>query len=382
MLVKKPKLIALMNDFDGIDTFHRFMVYVKKLTPNSKVITFGRLSNQIPKFFLKYNIDAIHFSGDYEDGVINYWKYVNNEQADCPGVYLKVLPERDIPLGSYIDPKNWVLPDITEIPYKAYGQMYINDLNKFCGIPQRQELIIPVARGCPIGCFFCDVPKMQGKFERRLPVDVTVDYIVSSFSTLPFEYVSFYSPTFTLNKIWVMELCEALSKLPKHYSWKCTTALSCLNEKLIISMAQAGCVRISLGIETITGASTSLPKTKQNVNDQLPEIINIAKQHNVELNAFIILGLPGDNPNDVTRTFEYCMVNNIRVRPTIYTPYHEMVETMSEHEVSTYNRQTFIDNLLSDEESAKYYELFYNNPNDKLTQVMHKINRYNELTQA
>ena len=58
ILVQQPKLIALMNDFDGIDTFPRFIEYVKRLTPGSKIITFGRLGKQIPNFFKKLDIDA------------------------------------------------------------------------------------------------------------------------------------------------------------------------------------------------------------------------------------------------------------------------------------------------------------------------------------
>jgi radical SAM superfamily enzyme YgiQ (UPF0313 family) len=375
LLVKKPKLIALMNDFDGIDTFQRFLTYVKKFTPASKIITFGRLSNQIPKFFLQYKIDAIHFSGDYEDGVFSYWKYINNQQSDCPGVLLQTSPDKEAAPGRYLDPNEWVLPDINDIPYTAYNKMYMNDLNKFCGIPARQELVIPVARGCPIGCFYCDVPKMQGKYERRLSVEETINYITDSFKQLPFEYISFYSPTFTLNKLWVMALCDKFLELNRSYPWKCTTALSCLSEDLIIKMGKAGCVRISLGIETMTGAAKNLPKTKQDVQDQLFSVIETCKKTNIELNAFIMLGLPGDNPEAVQQTIKFCIENGIRVRPTIYTPYHEMKDNLLPHEVATYNRQSFIDDLLPDDVTEKYYNIFYNNKDDKPTAVMNKVKK-------
>ena len=101
------------------------------------------------------------------------------------------------------------MADVNEIPYQAYNNMYKNDLNKFCGIPHRQELVVPAVKGCPVGCAFCDVPFMQGKKERRMPVDDVVAYIEDAFNKQPFEYFTFYAPTFTLNYDWVNELTKS-----------------------------------------------------------------------------------------------------------------------------------------------------------------------------
>lgn len=380
LLIQNPRLIVLMNDFDGIDTFHRFLTYAKKLSPRSKIITFGRLSNQIPQFFLQYSLDAIHFSGDPEEGVFNYLQYLLDTPVDPAGVLLKEFPDRKVPMGVYLDSDKWILPDIMEIPYQAYNFMYANDLNKFCGIPERQELIVPVARGCPINCFFCDVPKMQGKYERRLSIANVIQYIENSFSLLPFEYVSFYSPTFTLNKRWVQQLCEKFLNIHRSYPWKCTTALSCLDANLIKHMSKAGCIRISLGIETITGAAKHLPKSKQNIQNKFFETIDITRKVGIELNAFIILGLPSDDPDDVEQTIRFCLQNGVRVRPTIYTPFHELQNDMHPQLVSTYNRQSFIDNILPEDVMNKYYKLFYQNVLDTPTEVMHKIAKYKTIS--
>src|SRR5690606_15315161 len=135
--------------------------------------------------------------------------------------------------------------------YDAYSLMYKRDENKFCGIPQRKELVINVSRGCPVGCEYCDVPRMQGRNERRLSVDRLIEYIESSFQLIPFEYVSMYSPTFTLNKKWVMEFCDKMIKKGSKYPWKCITTVFHLDEELIKNMAKSGCIRISVGLETL-----------------------------------------------------------------------------------------------------------------------------------
>ena len=86
-----------------------------------------------------------------------------------------------------------------------------------------RELVVPVARGCPVGCSFCEVPTVFGKRERRLSITSTLTYIRKSFAAAPFDYVSFYAPTFTLDHAWVRALCGELRAAP--VPWKCCTTI-------------------------------------------------------------------------------------------------------------------------------------------------------------
>lgn len=379
ILIKQYDVVALLNDYDGVDTFERFIYYTRTLSPQTQLVTFGRLSKEIPRFFLKLGFDAVHFTGDYEAGLFSYIQYLSLQDDDkLYGFFTQDNPfHRQGVKGHYLPKEEWVLPDVTEIPYQAYTNMYRDDFNKFCGIPDRQELVVPVSRGCPIGCFFCDVPKMQGDKERRLSVDRTIDYIKQSFNQLSFDYVSFYAPTFTLNKQWVFEFCDKISQEPKTYPWKCATALCCLSQKLIEAMARANCVRISLGIETLSSqGSKDLPKCKQDAQEEFDFIVETTKRYGIELNAFVMLGLPNDTPEDVEHTINRCLENNVRVRPTIYTPYHLLHDNMSTFEVSQFNRQLFVPDTIDKTLESKYYEYFYNNQSDKFTTIMNKIPKH------
>lgn len=372
MLCQSYDLIVLMNDFDGVDTFERFVHYRNQLAPHSQILTFGRLSKLIPRFFFKLGINAVHVDGDYEAGVIDYVQAMENETLPVAGVLTSA--QEKLTKGRYLSVEEWVLPDVRQIPYAAYSQLYKNDFNKFCGIPERQELVVPVARGCPVGCAYCDVPMMQGKNERRLAIDVTVDYIQQSFKQLPFEYVSFYAPTFTLNRKWVEKLCQRLQSLPRRYPWKCVTVLKTLNERLIAMMSRSGCVRISLGLESFTRSTAgSLPKVKQDTLATFKSIARICNRYGVELNCFIMLGMPEDTPEDIKQTIDICLEHHARVRPTIYTPYHLLKDDMTLAQVNQFNRQLFPEKSIPHELANAYYQLFYNNPSDKKTQIMDKI---------
>lgn len=372
LLVKQFDLIILMNDFDSVDTFERFMTYKNCFNKDAKVITFGRLSKQIPRFFFKFNLDAVAFKGDYEVSIVSYIRYITKEVPSPEGVLLSADDEERA--AGILDSEEWVLPDVLEIPYENYNFMYKKDMNKFCGVPERQELVVHLARGCPYACHFCDVPFMQGTKDRRLSVDRVIDYVKESFDKLPFEYFSFYAPTFTLDKNWVYEFCEKMQKEETRYPWKCITVLACLSEDMVKEMAAAGCFRISLGIESFTErASMKLPKAKQGIYEKFLEIVQICNKYGVELNCFIVLGLPGDSPENVAHTIDKCLENGARIRPTIYTPFDHLTEDMCLSEVSTFNRQIFPQGYVSEEDARKYYELFYSLKKDRATQVMNKI---------
>ncbi|WP_437620390.1 B12-binding domain-containing radical SAM protein [Sorangium sp. So ce1151] len=374
LLFEQFDVIAIMNEFDALEGFGRIVRYARALSPGTRIVTFGRLSSQVPGLFERYDIDAIVHSGDYEAGVEAFVRRVAGTPGDLPGVAVQeggawVQPTQP---GVFLDPQTWVLPDIREIPYDAYMRLYLSDQNKFCGIPERLELVLPVARGCPLQCEYCDVPAREGLRERRLPVDRAVRYIEDSFAAAPFEYIAMYAPTFTLNKKWVHQLCEQLTARGSRYPWKCTTTSHHLDKDLIAAMARAGCVRISIGLETLDPmARKSLPGLKQTEEERFDLVAQWCRDAGVELNCFVILGMPGGSVEGSKHTVERVRENGARVRPTIYTPFHLLRAEMDEQEVQAYNRQIFVDGV-SPDEAADLYPLYFGK-DPRLTRVMERI---------
>jgi anaerobic magnesium-protoporphyrin IX monomethyl ester cyclase len=341
-------VVAIVNDFDVVGGVRRAADYARGLLPNAVLLTVGRLSYQNPVFFQAFSLDAVAHSGDYEtaaETVID-WVSTGRPPGPVPGVSLRTTDGWTAPsaAGRWLPPDAWVLPDVNEIPYAHYDQLYGRDANKFCGIPERRELVVPVARGCPVNCDFCDVPRMQGLVERRLSVERTLDYIRSSTAKQPFEYVAFYAPTFTLNRRWVRDLCAALDAQGAALPWKCATTLHHLDEDLVATMARAGCIRISVGVETFeAGAAGALPRIKRSARDRFATVVEWCNRFGVELNCFIIVGLPGTDPEETRKTIAEITSAGARVRPTLYTPYERMHSHMTEREMSSFNRQLFVD---------------------------------------
>jgi radical SAM superfamily enzyme YgiQ (UPF0313 family) len=375
-LIKGYDVIAVMNEFDALDGIGRCVEYARALSPASQLITFGRLSRQIPGFFERYGFDAIVESGDFEAGVGAFVRWWVGGRADLPGVAVRkdgvwIRPAQP---GSFLPPHEWGLPDIAEIPYAAYDRLYSNDSNKFCGIPERRELVVPVARGCPIMCDFCDVPRQQGPRERRQPVRAVLAYIQECFEAAQFEYVAFYAPTFSLDRAWVLDLCEELMRHGARYPWKCTTTLHHLDQSLVTIMGQSGCIRISVGLETLDPrAHASLPRIKHIDEERLEAVASWCREAGIELNCFIIIGLPGGSVDGALQTAARVRALGARVRPTIYTPYHHLRADMPEEEVASFNRQLFVEGFRTDDAAALYPLIFGEEPAP--TRVMNAVPR-------
>jgi anaerobic magnesium-protoporphyrin IX monomethyl ester cyclase len=116
-----------------------------------------------------------------------------------------------------------------------------------------------------------------------------------------------------------------------------------------------------------------LPKCKQEILQPFENIVKICNEYNVELNCFIMLGLPGDTPEDVEFTLNTCLKYGARIRPTIYTPFPNLRDDMTLEQVADFNRQYFPKNYLEPEIAQKYYKLFYDFKGDRPTTVTRNI---------
>jgi anaerobic magnesium-protoporphyrin IX monomethyl ester cyclase len=353
-------LVAVMNEFGVAEPVRRLAQYGRQLSPASRLITFGRLSTEVPDLFRRHGLDAIVCSGDYEAGVAAYARSLGDPGEPPAGVSVAADGRwSEPPPGRFLDPEEWPFPDVTEVPYEAYDRLYRDDRQRFCGIPDRRELVVPVARGCPVNCSFCEVPRQQGLRERRRSVAAVLGFMDDSFARLPFEYAAMYAPTFTLDRPWVAELCTTLIARGAPYRWKCATTVHHLDEDLVALMGRSGCVRISVGVETLDPpARATLPRLKRLDESRLAALAAWCTASGIELNCFVIIGMPGQSLEGARYTMEQLRALGARVRPTIFTPYHEMSPALDEQDVTLFDRH-YLHDQRTDEERLALYRLAF-----------------------
>jgi anaerobic magnesium-protoporphyrin IX monomethyl ester cyclase len=356
------EFVAIQCDLEGLEGTERTIACIREIRPQARIVSFGRTAGMVPHVLRGFDFDAIVESGDFETGVAAAQQAFREDAPTAPGVALRdgagVWRAPLIP-GRRLNAVDWYLPLPDEIPHARYESLYSDDTRRFSGLPRQRELVVPVARGCPVGCDYCEVPVVFGRRETRIDVSRVLGYAEACFRQATFDYISFYAPTFTLDRRWVMELCVRIGKRLGRVRWKCCTTLSHLDEQLVLEMGRAGCVRISVGLETLEEPGLrALPSAKERGAQRLADVVRWCTEAGIELNCFVIIGLPQTTASGTEATIRAVHDLGARTRPALYTDWRELTPGLPEYALVRVNRQVFSPwRRVGPDERAHYYRL-------------------------
>ncbi|HUT23267.1 MAG TPA: radical SAM protein [Sumerlaeia bacterium] len=149
------------------------------------------------------------------------------------------------------------------------------------------------SRGCPYRCIFC--MRVLGERVRfRSPRNV-VDEMESVVERYHPRQIDFSDETWTLRHKWVYEVCDEIigRGLHEKVRWFANGRVNTVNEDLLRRMREAGCFRIGYGIES--GNDEILEKAQKGTTvKQIEEAVAATKRAGLEIEAFYILGFPGE----------------------------------------------------------------------------------------
>jgi len=287
----------------------------KKISPKTVTISYGQGTPYAPEVFLEQGFDVAiidpMFQKSIKDFIFFKWKKLS--QVELSGVYFKQDNSIvKIPVKSELLVEKIGFPALDKIPVDQYKKISGSD-----------QLCFTVAKGCPYPCRFCRVPIDQGKIVSYRPVQDTINYLKLVIKN--YASINLIAPTFTVNRDWVIEFCEAIENNQLKFNWVVTTRLELLDEDLIRIMAHAGCITIAFGLETL------YLETQSAVDKYLPvslvqSNVEMLKKYGVIPKAFIMLGIPGQSKEEIEDTYKFLKENQIEIRPKEYYPY-ELLKT-------------------------------------------------------
>ena len=178
--------------------------------------------------------------------------------------------------------------------------------NKYKMILTNNEVFATVipSRGCPFSCIFCRVGYPWGKKFRQRSVDNVLDEIKEIRTKYSIRNIVFMADTFTLEKKWVMDLCNKILQNKLDINWLCNSRADTIDQEMVNVMKKAGCSLISFGIES--GNQQILDKSKKNLDlRKAKHVINITKKQGIRTFAYFILGLPGENKKTINQTIKF-----------------------------------------------------------------------------
>ena len=363
---------------------------IKEIFPKSTIIAGGYhpSSNIKPA----YPFD-IYIKGEGEipfEQLLSYFEKTNIDidKKNIPGIsyfdenmtYVSNLPERLMDIDKYPFPYR----DFNVLLQKYYGLIYPHYLESF------GFAYIEYSRGCYNSCSFCCKESMyQGNqivFRKVEKVIEEIHYLMRNNIDLLF----FTDLNFTANHQKVFELCNEIKKCKINISWFCMSNIdTAYNDELIKAMAEAGCVKIMYGVESLS--INIQQETKKNL-ENIQQILGLADKHGILCQIFYMIGFPWETENDIYSLIpEIIQLPAHQIRIAVATPlpgsrwYEELDKSnLSQNDFSQFDTENLVwnDNKYSDisQITKNICQQFYSSEayRERLESFLSRYPKYND----
>jgi anaerobic magnesium-protoporphyrin IX monomethyl ester cyclase len=206
------------------------------------------------------------------------------------------------------NPVRGQIASLDDLPFPAY--------EKLTGFPRGYKLppfsyvkspgaTMITSRGCVYNCSFCDRSVFKRGFRYNSP-----DYIYEHMRYLRHEFgvrhINIYDDLFTTNRKRIAALCERLIREPLGIQFNCAIHAGHADDELLGMLHDAGCLMISVGIET--GDPELLARHKPSITlEKVSDTVRRAQANGLRAKGLFIMGLPGETPETARRTTEFAL---------------------------------------------------------------------------
>jgi len=251
---------------------------IKNKERDATIVIGGSHPSSVPKKCLEDGFDCVVI-GEGENAILDIAKAAR-EKKELPS--LIQLP--------YIS-------DLDSVPLPARHLLPINSYGYDIG-QQGYATTIITSRGCAFNCVFCSKDVWQ-KSVRFNSVNYVIEELKSIISDYGIKHFLFLDDAINLKKDRILDLCLKLK--PLGIKWRCYARADFNAKEILLAMKEAGCVEIGVGIESgsqkildTIGKGCTVEKNTTFVRD--------CKEAGIVVNAFIMIGLPGETYETVEAT--------------------------------------------------------------------------------
>lgn len=200
------------------------------------------------------------------------------------------------------------IEDLDALPFPDYAALrgfprgYNLPLFSFINFP---GATMSTSRGCPYQCSFCD----RSVFKRSYRYN-SAEYIYEHMKHLRQDFgvrhLNIYDDLFTLNRRRIAELCRMLVERPLGLHFNCAVRVGYADNDLLKMLKQAGCLMVSLGIESADPEMLERHKAGVGVDDVRETVARI-KACGLRAKGLFMMGLPGETEASIRLTSDFIL---------------------------------------------------------------------------
>ncbi len=269
--------------------------------------------------------------------------------------------------------QNFFVENLDSIPFPPYHLIDIKQYRQ----PEISCRRNPVAymetsRGCFARCIYCNKNIFGYKIRMK-----SVERVLGEMEfllKLGFKEIHIIDDIFTADMKRAYQICEEIIKKNMQFSWypRGGIRVDRVDKELLAVMKRAGCYRIPFGIES--GSQKVLDSINKKITlEQAENAVKCAKDAQMEVECYFMLGLPEENEEDIMKSIEFAIKldpDYCKFALTIPLPGTPLFEDMlknnqiknkdwEKYSFSTSSKDLFIHKNLSYEILEKYNRISY-----------------------
>ncbi|MGV8057124.1 MAG: B12-binding domain-containing radical SAM protein [Smithellaceae bacterium] len=198
------------------------------------------------------------------------------------------------------------IADLDSLPFPAYEKLagfprdYHLPLFSYINIPGSTMI---TSRGCMYQCSYCDrsVFKKGFRYNSATYIYEHMKYLHKKFGV---RHINIYDDLFTANRPRIVELCDKLTHSPLGINFNCAVRVGYTDDDLLKMLKDAGCLMVSLGIESADPQMLSRHKSGVSLDD-VRDTVKRIQAAGLRAKGLFMMGLPGETEESICRTSDF-----------------------------------------------------------------------------
>jgi anaerobic magnesium-protoporphyrin IX monomethyl ester cyclase len=274
--------------------------FIKSIT-NIPVIAGGFHTTMVPEDIMSKDCFDIAVIGEGEDTLLEIVESIESGSSstrlkDIEGIWYR--SEGSLYKNNLRPPKQ----DINSLPFP---DRELFDYKRYVSINRGLATFIS-SYGCPFECTYCINKTLMKKYGIRGSVRYkSVEYIIQEILSLVTQFkireIEFYDDTFTINKQRLKEFCNIYPEkigLPFYIN----SRVELLTKDVIHQLKEAGCERISMGIETGDEFVRNQICKRNQSDSQIIEAFSMARESGIKTLSYNMVGIPYETKESIEKT--------------------------------------------------------------------------------
>lgn len=292
-----PDLIVMETSTVSFNNDIEICKKVKDLTNAKVALTGPHATSSYNDILLRYPFIDFIAVGEYEFTILDLVKSLeSNTIMKIDGLAFRH--------NNSIDFKERpLIKDLDKLPFPAW---HLFKMEKYWSYAVKYPAFQMLSsRGCLFKCIFCVYSQLfdQGIYRCNSPERTfnEMKFVIENYKP---KSIWFDDSTFTMNQDRVKKLCDFKIKNKVDIEWGCMTHAQTMTEELAKKMREAGCIRISFGIES--GNQTIVNQIGKGLNlEHAKKIFNVCRENDIQADATFMFGLPGETRESIKRTMKF-----------------------------------------------------------------------------